>query len=163
MVKKEEEAMKEEERKSEVIGKFFETSEWKELLEQMNVAFDKKMDSELSWRVLSFIRDYKETKDFKNLDDTTQNQIKEIENILSDDEKRKALLDSQVMKDMYKNFVISSIWASFTDINVDGQHVTWGWIWSSIMNEKLNNWLKENTSNIINRASASVGAYCMDW
>ena len=163
MVKKEEEAMKEEERKSEVIGKFFETSEWKELLEQMNVAFDKKMDSELSWRVLSFIRDYKETKDFKNLDDTTQNQIKEIENMLSDDEKRKALLDSQVMKDMYKNFVISSIWASFTDINVDGQHVTWGWIWSSIMNEKLNNWLKENTSNIINRASASVGAYCMDW
>jgi hypothetical protein len=30
------------------------------------------------------------------------------------------------------------------------------------MNEKLNNWLKENTNNIINRASASVGAYCMD-
>ena len=46
-------------------------------------------------------------KDFKKLDETTQNQIKEIENMLSDDEKRKALLDSQVMKDMYKNFVIT--------------------------------------------------------
>jgi hypothetical protein len=28
------------------------------------------------------------------------------------------------------------------------------------MNEKLNAWLKDNTKNIISKASASVGMYC---
>jgi hypothetical protein len=30
------------------------------------------------------------------------------------------------------------------------------------MNEKLDAWLKDNTKNIISKASASVGLYCAD-
>ena len=142
---------------------FDKTDEWKEALETMTTEIDKVVEEEIETKALPNLKKYKESPDYAKLTDGQKQQIDKVIDLWSTEEWRKQFLNTPEVKDMYKNFVISWVWLNFTDVSVDGHHIVWAWVWASAMNEKLNAWLKDNTKNIISKASASVGLYCADW
>ena len=148
-----------------LVDFFDNTEEWKAAMEAMITGKDginEAVEEEIETKALPTLKKYKESPDYKKLTAGQQQQIDKVIDQWSTEEWRKNFLNTPAVKDMYKNFVISWVWLSFTDVSVDGHHVVWAWVWTSVMNEKLNAWLKDNTKNIVSKASASVGMYCAD-
>ena len=148
-----------------LVDFFDNTEEWKAAMEAMITGKDginEAVEKEIETKALPTLKKYKESPDYKKLTAGQQQQIDKVIDQWSTEEWRKNFLNTPAVKDMYKNFVISWVWLSFTDVSVDGHHVVWAWVWTSVMNEKLNAWLKDNTKNIVSKASASVGMYCAD-
>ena len=140
----------------------FKWEEAEKILNTIMGELDAVMEKDFVETVLPNLKEYLKTDDFNNLPVENREQIQQVVDLLSTEGWRKKLLSSPSIKEMYRNYIISSIWLSFSDISVDDQHKYWVWVWWSISSQKFNEWLSNNTKNIISKASASAGMYCVD-